>query len=60
MLQLLHEDYPFTHASLCVAMYSFIQLSDLWQRGVNEIAQEYWNCNERIRTGILLIDSPMF
>ena len=33
MLQLLHEDYSFT---LSVTRYSFIQLSELWQRGVNK------------------------
>ena len=37
--QLLHEDYSFTHPPLFVARYSFIQLSELWQRGVNKIAK---------------------
>ena len=38
MLQL-HEDYSFTFPSLSVAMYSFIQLSELWQRGVIKLAK---------------------
>ena len=38
-LQLLQEDYSFTSASLPVARCSFIQLSELWQRGVNKIAK---------------------
>ena len=38
-LQLLREDYSFTRPPPCVASYSFIQLSELWQRGVNEIAK---------------------
>ena len=37
-LQLLDEEYSFTYPPLSVAMYSFIQLSELWQCGVNEIA----------------------
>ena len=36
--RLLHEDYLFRHPPLSVAMYSVIQLSELWQRGMNEIA----------------------
>ena len=34
----LHEDFSFRYPSLSVARYSFIQLSELWQRGMNEIA----------------------
>ena len=41
----------------CVARYSFIQLSELWQRGVNEIAKAL---NPRTRTRILSNKSPMF
>ena len=38
-LQLQREDYSFTHLPLSVARYSFIQLSELWQRGMNEITK---------------------
>ena len=38
LLQLLCEDYSFTYTPLSIARYSFLQLSELWQRGVNEIA----------------------
>ena len=37
-LQLLLEYYSFRHPSLSVARCSFIQLSELWQSGMNEIA----------------------
>ena len=37
--QLLHEDYSFTYPPLSIARCSFIQLSELRQCGVNEIAQ---------------------
>ena len=37
-LQLLREDYSFRYPPLSVSMYSFIQLSELRQRGMNEIA----------------------
>ena len=36
--QLLREDYSFKYPPLSVSMYSFIQLSEMWQRGMNEIA----------------------
>ena len=36
MLQLLREDISTT---VCIAMYSFIQLSELWQRGVVKLAK---------------------
>ena len=39
MLQLLHKDYSFTYPPQSIARYSFIQLSELRQDGVNEIAQ---------------------
>ena len=39
ILQLLHKDYSFTYPPLSVARYSFIQLSELWQRGTNETAK---------------------
>ena len=38
-LQLYREDYSFTYPFLSVARYSFIQLSELWQCGINEIAK---------------------
>ena len=38
-LQLLREDYSFRYPLLSVAGYSFIQLRELWQRGMNEIAK---------------------
>ena len=37
-LQLLREDYLFTHIPLLIASYSFIQPSEREKRGVNEIA----------------------
>ena len=39
MLQLLREDYFSRYPSLSVARYSFIQLSELWQHGMNEMAK---------------------
>ena len=39
MLQILREDYLFTYPPLSVARYSFIQLSELKQREVIEIAK---------------------
>ena len=36
---LLREDYSFIYPRLYVARYSFIQLSELWQRGVKEIVK---------------------
>ena len=38
-LQLLREDYSFKYPPLSLAKYSFIQLSELWQRGMNKIAK---------------------
>ena len=38
-LQLRREDYSFTYPHMYVARYSFIQLTELWQRGKNEIAK---------------------
>ena len=38
-MQLLHEDCLFTYPSLSIARHSFIQLSELEQRGVDKIAQ---------------------
>ena len=38
-LQLLREDYPFAYPPMSVAKYSCIQLSELWQCGVNEFAK---------------------
>ena len=52
-LQLLREDCSFTYPPLSVARYPFIQLSDLRQRGMNEIAKvSKWQ--EEIRTRVLL------
>ena len=39
MLQLLHEDCSFRYPSLSVARYLFMQLSELWQSGMYEIAK---------------------
>ena len=39
ILQLLRKDYSFRYPCMCVARYSFIQLSELWQCGMNEIAK---------------------
>ena len=33
-LQLLCQSYPLTYRALPIARYSFIQLGELWQRGV--------------------------
>ena len=40
-LKLLREDYSFVHISttVCMAKYSFIQLNELWQRGVIRLAK---------------------
>ena len=38
-LQLLREDYWVKYPPLSVARYSFIQQSELWQRGINEFAK---------------------
>lgn len=38
-LQLLREDHLFTYPLLAVPRYSLIQLSEVFQRGVNEIAK---------------------
>ena len=38
-MQLLREDYSFKYPPMSAAKYSGIQLSDLWQCGVNEIAK---------------------
>ena len=45
-LQLLHEDYSFRYPPLSVAMYSFIQLSELWQREMHELAKASKRCQE--------------
>ena len=42
-----------------VARYSFIQLSELWQRGVNEVAKVLKR-QQSIRICILSIESPAF
>ena len=42
MLQLLCEHYSFRYPPLSVARYSFIQLVELWQHGVNRIASFKW------------------
>ena len=39
MLQLLHKNYSFKYPSMAVARYSFIQLSEPRQCGVNKIAK---------------------
>ena len=39
MLQLLSEDYSFRYPPQSIARYSFIQLSELWQNGMNETAK---------------------
>ena len=39
MPQLLLEDYSFRNPPLSVARYSVLQLSELWQRGMKEIAK---------------------
>ena len=56
-LQLLHEDNLFTYPS--VARHSFIQLSELWQRGVNEIAKTS-NSSKKIRTRGFSFGGPTF
>ena len=38
-LAILHEDYLFVYLPLCVARYLFMQLSELWERGVKETAK---------------------
>ena len=38
-LQLLRGDYSFTYPPLSIPWYSFIQLGELWQLGVNGIAK---------------------
>ena len=40
-LQLLREDHLFTYPLLAVPRYSLIQLSEVFQRGVNEIAKSF-------------------
>ena len=37
--QLLREEYSFTNRPMAVARYSFIQLSEIWQRGANAIGK---------------------
>ena len=39
ILQLLRKDYSFRYPCMSVARYSFIQLSELWQCGMKEIAK---------------------
>ena len=59
MLQLLREDYTLTCPPMSVARYSFIQLSELWQCGVNEIAKaSKWQQGDSNQ--VLSIESPMF
>ena len=38
-LQLLRDDCSFTYPPVSVTRYSIIRFSELWQRGVNEIAK---------------------
>ena len=38
-LQLFREDYSFRYPPMSAARYSFIQLSEIWQRGRNEITE---------------------
>ena len=57
MLQLLRKDYSFGCPPLSVAKYSFIQLSELWQRGMNEIAKALKQQQVDLN---LLFESPMF
>ena len=52
-LQLLREDYPFTYPLLSAARYSIIQLSELWQRGMNEIAKGSKRQQEDLNPGSL-------
>ena len=51
MLQLLCEDYAFRYPPLSVARSSFIQLSELRQRGVNKIAQASKRQQENLNLG---------
>ena len=39
MLQLLHEDHSYIYSPLHIARYSSIQLNELWQRLVKQIAK---------------------
>ena len=58
-LQLLRKYYSCTYPPLCITGYSFIQLSELEQRGVNKIAKVSKRSN-RIRNRVRLVDSRMF
>ena len=58
-LHLLREDYPLIYPLPSVARYSCIELSELWQCGVNEIG-ELRNGSKRIRSRVLSIESPTF
>ena len=53
MLQLLHEDYSFIYPPMSIARYSFIQLSELRQRGLNKIAKASKWQQEDLNTGSL-------
>ena len=52
-LQLLREDYAFKYPSLSIAKYSFIKLSELWQRGMNKIAKVSKQQQEDLNLGYL-------
>ena len=56
---LLHEDYSFTYLLLSIAGYSFIQLSELRQCGVNEIAKaSKWQQEESMESDVLTTTPP--
>ena len=58
-LQLMLEDYSFADPPLSVAMYSFIQLSELWQRGVNITANVSKRQQEGSNWGSLDLQSDL-
>ena len=58
-LRLLREDNSFRCQSLSVARYSFIQLSELWQRGMDEITKASKRQQEDSNPGSL-DESPTF
>ena len=57
----MREDYSFTYPPLSVARYSFIQLSEIWQSGMNEIAKAWKRQQEDSTSNVgLSIESPAF
>ena len=52
-LQLLHEGCSFTQPPLSITTFSVIQLSEMWQRGMNEIAQDSKRKQEEWNAGSL-------